>query len=332
MSSIFLEQFRTVRKPDPNPAPDGEGVKNYDIAFLERLRTEADTTLNLNPDSDAARRHFDRIVEKYADHRPIEKSDLYALDKLVLAMASADEVRAKAPKLYQRYCEEIGQKVDPNHPLMRATEATQPADTESVRAQLQEILRMLHWSYTFGPLREAERARLIGYGMKFMAAVSVVLGLALWWTLKEFPERHFFAVLDVALYAGTIGGAVSCLRRVGGVSTKADALGSIYALENSRYVFWLAPLTGAVFAAVAMLLFMGRLLNEAIFPNFAWSGPNMPVSGWEFTKFLLPAAPKDYALLLIWCFISGFAEQLIPDTLSQLTSRVSAQEKSTAAS
>ena len=135
-------------------------------------------------------------------------------------------------------------------------------------------------------------------------------------------NQPFFAMLVSVLYAGVMGGAVSCARRLGNVSTTDDALGSIIALKNSRYVLIFAPITGAVFAVVAMLLFMGEILSGPLFPSFAKLTSTGPISGgWPFAHALLPSTSSAYALLFLWCFIAGFAERFIPDTLDSLTKR-----------
>jgi hypothetical protein len=47
-------------------------------------------------------------------------------------------------------------------------------------------------------------------------------------------------------------------------------------------------------------------------------------------NFFLETAPKsgkDFALLLIWSFIAGFAERLVPDTLMRLVNQKKSGEK-----
>ena len=64
------------------------------------------------------------------------------------------------------------------------------------------------------------------------ATVGVALIVGLFCTSWIFGVSHpFYAVLATVVYACIMGGAVSCTRRLGDVSTKGDALGSIRAEE-----------------------------------------------------------------------------------------------------
>jgi len=304
-------------------APRSCQMGEDDVAFLEQLQAEVETPLEGSPD--LARKRWETFRERSKGKR-LTKADLYEMDRLALEMASPEELRAEAPGLYRRYCEETGDPIDLSDLAMKRLTPGKPETDEEItllRARLLQVLRTLHWSYTFGPLREKRRVQLIERGMWLILTATLALaGIVVLLNTIYRGQHPFYAVIATVVYAGVMGGAVSCARRLAGVPTRSDALGSIYALENSRYVLYFAPLTGAVFAVITMLLFVGGVLSGIIFPTFATASAALTSSGpWPFTTFLLPQASKDYALLFLWCFISGFAERFIPDTLDQLTQR-----------
>jgi hypothetical protein len=306
--------------------PHAAELSEHDLAFLNQLKAEAETPLR-EPALDGAHTRWEGFLKRYmADRSALTKADLYAVDRLVLEMASPEELRAEASGLYQRYCDERGEAADPADIAMKPATPGRPEtpeETEALRARLLQILRSLHWSYTFGPLREKRRVQLIRNSMWLMLAATVILaGVLVYLHYVHNGQHAFFAVLATVVYAGVMGGAVSCTRRLGAVPTRGDALGSIYALKNSGYVLYFAPLTGAVFAVITMLLFVGGVIKGVIFPTFNWV---QPAAGgpWAFTNALLPKESSDYALLFLWCFIAGFAERFIPDTLTHLTERAS---------
>ncbi len=312
--------------------PHMGGLDDHDLAFLDQLKAEAETPLH-EPVQDGAHTRWHEFLKRYmADRSALTKADLYAVDRLVLEMASPEELRAEAPGLYHRYCDERGESADPADLAMKPTvpgKTETAEEIESLRAHLLHILRSLHWSYTFGPIREKRRVRLIKESMWLMVGATVILAAVLI-ALRQYAggQHAFFAVLATVVYAGVMGGAVSCTRRLGAVPTTGDALGSIYALKNSRYVLYFAPLTGAVFAVITMLLFVGGVIKGIIFPAFTWV-QSAAGGVWAFTNALMPEKSADYALLFLWCFIAGFAERFIPDTLAQLTQRGSTSAKGT---
>jgi len=309
--------------PDMETAQASAALEEDDVAFLRQLIAEFETPLGGEEKSRDARK---ALVEWFETHKGAPtKADLYEFDRFTWNMASDEEIIAQAPGLYRRYCEERGEKLDPNDPAMKPPDPEEKHGILALRARMLEILRDLHWSYTFGPIREKRRVRLIKEAMLVMVVATAITGVLVG-TFRHVDHR-FFAMLITVVYAGVMGGAVSCARRLGSVSTRDDALGSIYALKNSHYVLFFAPITGAVFAVVTMLLFMGKLLTGVLFPSFAELKNSGPVNGpWAFTHELLPSTSSGYALLFLWCFIAGFAERLIPDTLEQLTKRAATQK------
>jgi hypothetical protein len=171
-------------------------------------------------------------------------------------------------------------------------------------ADLQNLLQFIHWNYFFTPIREGIRNSIVRWAAGAMGTFTVIWLLLCWFFVHY--EMTFFAMLVTVVYAGIIGGFISSQRRMQMIPSEGDPLSSIYALENGRNVFWFAPLTGAVFAVILMLMFQSGVVQGSIFPKF---------------KSFLPTDESSYALLFLWCFIAGFAERFVPDTLDRLISR-----------
>lgn len=159
---------------------------------------------------------------------------------------------------------------------------------------------------------------------------------------------------SVAL-AGIVGGCVSMLQRIQSAPTEGDALFNLAALTNGWRGVSLSPLYGAIFASLLFVLFAAGILEGTIFPKIETVGsektqpaataaapanaaapaaiasptPNetQRVGILQVKDFLKETGPKDgvsFALLMIWSFIAGFAERLVPDTLNRLVAKTEA--------
>jgi hypothetical protein len=157
--------------------------------------------------------------------------------------------------------------------------------------------------------------------------------------------------------AGIVGGCVSMLQRIQSAPTEGDALFNLAALTNGWRGLSLSPLYGAIFASLLFVLFAAGILKGTVFPKIETVGsettqpaatttetaanPNAsptptPVPTPSATPtsrvlqvkdFLKETGPKDgvsFALLMIWSFIAGFAERLVPDTLNRLVAKTEA--------
>src|SRR5262249_19048127 len=100
---------------------------------------------------------------------------------------------------------------------------------------------------------------------------------------------------------GALGGFFSVQRRIENIPTEQDPILTMFQLKNGRFSVHLAPLTGAICALVLYLIFKAGLVTGAVFPDLT-----EPLAGVQFAK------------LLVWSFIAGFAERFVPDTLDNL--------------
>ena len=121
---------------------------------------------------------------------------------------------------------------------------------------------------------------------------------------------------------------MSFQRRVNSLPSRGESLSDIVELAGGTGIY-LAPITGAIFAMVLFMLFTSQIIGGPMFPKIA-TPTNEAAKGWTFIDFALQTGAKtgvDWAMLLIWSFIAGFAERFVPDTLDRLIARQAQDEK-----
>ena len=133
------------------------------------------------------------------------------------------------------------------------------------------------------------------------------------------------------MFFGMLGAFTSVMRRMrNDVEQHGGGTESSYkeltALAYGKIGITFALFFGAVFALVLMLLFEGGIistvfskeLSDFVFPSVPLTWPN---NGGGTTECLVGLASdsKNFGRLMVWSFIAGFAEQLVPDALDRLT-------------
>ena len=128
------------------------------------------------------------------------------------------------------------------------------------------------------------------------------------WT-RLFKAFVLLTLLSFAAIAGAIGSFISALLRIEAVPETTEIGRSVVALRYSESIR-LAPVTGMIFAVLLSFVFGGQLLNGILFPS---AGKSI----WPFVLFI----PAELAKWLVWCFIVGFSERLMPDMIDRLIAR-----------
>lgn len=121
---------------------------------------------------------------------------------------------------------------------------------------------------------------------------------------------HILTLLSLAAIAGAVGSFISALLRIESVPENNEIARNVVALRYSESVR-LAPVTGFVFAILLSFVFGGQLLNGQLFPKTPPNG-NWP----ELLSY-----PAELAKWLVWAFIVGFAERLMPDMIDRLVDK-----------
>jgi hypothetical protein len=270
-----------------------------------------------------------QIVDKYKlDPTSPTWGDLYLVEKYVLSIQPEGELKRRAWSLRNDYLGMAGPKTYEMYLQSRPpNENDANCDVNTLRADLDQILDSLHWSYSLIPIRERLRGDIVrNIGLILSVSVFLVLILVYWCSLYH---QTLLTWMLLVMLAGAIGGFVSLQQRVQSVPSDGDPLVSIFEIENGKFSIYLAPVSGAIFALVLLALFMGGLVSGQLFPEFSNGGLKYYINKFSWSSdsggYI---GSMGYAKLMVWSFIAGFAERFVPDTLDRLVAK--AQTASTA--
>lgn len=195
--------------------------------------------------------------------------------------------------------------------------ADKPATTDELRAEMDFILGEFLYVYLVTPLRHQARGRLLRYCLRPFLVISTLLvlagGLVAWQEGR--PDR--FATLALVPIFGSLGAMISLQQRLESMPNRGDALRYVIAMDSGRVTLWTTSIAGSVFAVIINLVFLAGMIEGDLFPAF----DHLHGSGLSGTRPL-----TDIARMLIWSFISGFAERLVPDTITKLTQVLRTEE------
>ncbi len=118
--------------------------------------------------------------------------------------------------------------------------------------------------------------------------------------------------------AGTVGGVVNSFRRIQSLTlTKARQAG-VMAEKLIVIQIYLSPFVGGIFAMVLYVIFMSGFVQGVLFPAFA--AVESPFTTFEsFAALAMPATNNDMAKALLWAFVAGFTEGLVPNFITKIT-------------
>jgi hypothetical protein len=164
--------------------------------------------------------------------------------------------------------------------------------------------------------------------------ISLILGFLLF---LPFLWGYFFSgntgtrdppLLATVMLAGALGAFFSALTRLYSFNELPKVLiDSNFTLPTVQLLMYslIPPVVGAIAALVLYLAFAGNLVSGDLFPHFTCSDPAAHVECHTFGSLLSsdqPILATDFAKVIVWSFIAGFAERLVPNTLDALSKAV----------
>jgi hypothetical protein len=168
--------------------------------------------------------------------------------------------------------------------------------------------------------------------LSLFIATLAVMGILIASVLPFFISRYVNGQVDahdpplllIVVLAGALGAFFSVLMRLYNFEDLPKALVSpdLHGLPTAHLVIYsfVPAVVGAIAATVLYMLFASGLLRGDLFPAFVCKkGENLCTTFGMLIGEWGPNQATDYAKSIVWGFIAGFAERLVPDTLESLS-------------
>jgi hypothetical protein len=227
------------------------------------------------------------------------------------------------------------------HYVKVAATLKEPAER---RALLARLVNDLQWRYTVNEVRRTYSKDITRItALIFIVGIAAFAAAVLW--IAVFG-KSLLATSDAAhlLLAGLAGAWGAGFSMLASLKTRMDAADlNDLKLLRSKWILWSRPLIGVGAACILYFFLVSGLLGGAAFPTLqtdqatsaASQNPSARTSG-PVTSEGVAQTPtgassvpqisrRDLALLIVWCFIAGFSERMVPALLAKTETRVSGQ-------
>ena len=251
----------------------------------------------------------------------VDWSEIAILEDKILALQDRETLRRRVWALRSRYARLVGPDRYQQYLASRPPDETDPnVSDDTLRADLRGILGLTHLTYSLAVVRENLRRRVL---MGVLGLAGVLCGGALaaavvadlirprpgdptWEVALQHRLPVALAVL-VAVLFGCLGAFLSTQRRLQQPSEGGDPLIAILGLYEFNNIKRFPLIAGGLFATVLYFILVAGFLKGDLFPDLQAG---------------IPQGSVHWAKLVIWAFLSGFAERLVPDTLDRLVNEV----------
>ena len=239
------------------------------------------------------------------EKRPSSWEEVFQLELLAIKLLPGEMLMARLPIVEAKY-KMAGL---PALPAMK-----NPDDLKEASNRLLAMTVELQWNFRKSVLIQRSVAQLRNsLFWRFVIYLSVLLFISSW------GYSNIFHLVILSMLMGLTGSFVSILRRIvretpanGQNMISGVAYRDFTELEAGKNSVYYALLTGPIFGVVIMLILAGNILGSV-------GGDFVP----EINAVLdqQPNAFQEAAKLMVWCFLAGFAEQLVPDVLDKLSGK-----------
>lgn len=148
-------------------------------------------------------------------------------------------------------------------------------------------------------------------------AIAIIIVVAAM-TVTAFLSKYGLVPYEALIFvSGTVGGVVNSFRQIQNLSTTGNQEYSPMTDRLLTIQIYASPFVGGIFAFVLYIIFMAGFIQGSLFPVFA-SGKETYKTFSDFAALNVPATNADVAKAIVWAFIAGFSESLVPNFINKI--------------
>lgn len=295
--------FGTARQDTASEMGEIKALTNQ---FFATLRAYAATLPETQPRS-AGQQKVEELLKQDASHQTW--SDAYQVEQLLVHHFSVPLVDREL----ERRVLEARTVLRPEIADYYTKEAEVASTVEDKRALLLRLVNDLQWRYTVNEVKRdyskeitSTVSRFFIYALVLILAGVILMALLAYWRPASSGDRGWIAPaswIAVVLMAGAAGGWGAMFSVMIGLRNRLHE-SSLDDLKLARRSSAQAtrPLIGVGAALVLFFFLQSQLLGGEAFP--------------EIPDDVAPTG-KNLAMLLVWCFVAGFSEKLVPSLLAR---------------
>jgi len=303
-----------------------------EIALRHGSRGHSESDLEEGNSQAEREEKFKRLTEGFNSPYPSEQiAAAVDLRKWMVRDYGLERLIWFVPQLRERYALAMGPK-SKLEPIPISPEGAPRAVLEAEALSLLERLKLL---YTLSSEREVLTGRMRRWALGLLGWLFVALMVTRLLPNLVPPGSAREAVNVIANFSliafiGAAGAMVSVLRRtesaMESASSEIDPVRQVSALSQGLTAVFIAAFVGMSVSFVMVAFFASGLVREgaivgggaaSLFPQIVPCRYDCPIS--LVNRGLMFAAAGDSAKMMVWAFIGGFSEQLVPDVLDRLT-------------
>jgi hypothetical protein len=314
-----------------HPLPD------YAKLYFDYLISEYDhLALSFTNENKDFQQYGQSLKEKEAHLESLSWNDLFSLELLIAKILPKERLLREVWRLRLRYRDVVGLKQYENYLASKPPDlAPEKLNENDYRADIEYLLTEIYLRYLTTPYNEALRNKISRkVTWMILGGLVIIIGAACLFSYIIQEGKNLAlgpTTFLLVMFLGAMGGLLSMQQRYQNISRDGDPVDNMFLLNQGWSRLFVPAISGAIFAAVLYMILGGNLVQGDLFPKITTS-KNLDAT--NDSNLLLntlndarPITAADYAKLVVWSFLAGFAERFVPDTLSRFTNANEAKSK-----